>query len=84
MPAMGVRQVDIDSMKELIATGDQDLELARETYTMMTGEDPKIDDEKLIVALALQTDDDDDELVKLIDQIKVDGYEIVTDSAPVA
>jgi len=73
---LNVAQVDVATMKELAATGDIKLEEVRAKFKHYFQRDTTLDDDKLFIALAGQTDDDDTELVENIHQVEKGEYQI--------
>lgn len=64
------------AMKDLIAEGDLNLAEMRAKFAAKTARATTLNDEQLTAAVAMQTDDDDDELVTLIETIEKEGFEL--------
>ena len=79
--ALKVSAQHLAEMQDLVKEGDIDLGDTRATFTDNTGEDCTATASELLAALALQTDDDDEELVSLIRAIQQEGFEIVNEPA---
>ena len=75
---MKITKSNLQEMKDLVASGDTNLDQVRNTYTAATGKETTLNEEQLAAATCTE-DDDDDLLVKNILDIQENGLEITED-----
>jgi len=66
----------ISEMEELVKTGDENLDKRRITFCNHAGRPTTLTDDKLIVALAALSDDDDEEFCQNVLAVEKGEYEI--------
>jgi len=66
----------IEEMKALVDSGDESLTKRRSTFWNSTGRHTTLDDDKLLIALAALSDDDDAEFCDHVVAVEKGEYEI--------
>lgn len=76
MPLKITKQA-VDDQRSLVSTGDQNLDTIRNMFASSRGRATTLDNEGLLIACAVQEDDDDEMMCVAIERIEKGDFELV-------